>query len=669
MPDFFQGYELALAVAVLLIPLISFLLIILLGSRKEKIVGYLGTTLLGITFLIALILSLNLIIGDNVYYQLQWISLGEILSINVGMQLDELTGVMLIVVTFISFLVHMFSIGYMSGDDGYERYFGLLGLFTFAMLGIVLADNLLILFIFWELVGFSSYLLIGFWYKKPLAVQASKKAFLVNRIGDLGFLIAIMILWSDYGNVDFLFLKEINANDSFWMNVCGIGILCGVVGKSAQFPLQVWLPDAMEGPTPVSALIHAATMVAAGIFLLARVFAIFSPQVLDIIAAVGALTAFMGSIAAINQYDIKKVLAFSTISQLGYMVMGMGVGATGGAVFHLVTHAFFKACLFLSAGAIIHWMHQKSVVVDQKLDVQDMRSMGGLRKHVPLVFTTFLISALSLAGLPLFSGFMSKDAILAGVFQWALYRDNLFSIVIVVLAFGSIVLTAYYMTRQVFMIFFGEFRSEISSKIPNSNPIPVNMKLPLVLLAIGAIWVLFSFNPLSGADSWLITLFGSDFEKNISHNIHWITSIVAFVLSTVGIIAGYSKFRKWKENESESKLTRYINQLSINNWFLDHIYKITFVNLTLKIVEILKLIEIQFVDRLVNYVAIFQVVLSRIVGFGDKYVVDGMVHLTTSSIYRLGKVAKNIQGDQVQRYILTALISVILIVGVLLLVR
>ena len=665
MPDFSQGYELILATWILLTPLLSFVFTTLFKEQKHKTIGFITTFLAGITFLIAFILSVNLIHGDNVYQQIQWISLGSNLVFNIGMLLDELTGVMLVVVTFISFLVHIFSMGYMSGDLGYGRYFGLLGLFTFSMLGIILSDNLLLLFIFWELVGFTSYLLIGFWYEKPSAVKASKKAFIVNRIGDLGFIVAIMILWSESGSLHFLSLQQINIGDPFWMNLAGIGLLCGVMGKSAQFPLQVWLPDAMEGPTPVSALIHAATMVAAGIFLLARVFVMLSPQVLDIVAFIGAITAFMGAIAAIKQYDIKKVLAFSTISQLGYMVMGIGVGATGGAIFHLATHAFFKACLFLSAGAVTYWIHQGLQDADKKVDAQDMRSMGGLRKYLPLVFVTFSISAMSLVGLPFFSGFLSKDAILTGVLQWTLDHNNLLSILIVILAFGSVLLTGYYMTRQVIMVFFGNFRLEAFLNIKTNNALPFSMKFPLVLLALGSVWLLFSLHPLSGENSWLMILFGSDFEKAIAHNVHWTTSIIAFSLSLGGIGFSYFKFRKFKETESSSGLAKYVTQLSTNNWFLDHIYQITFVNSTMKIATLSRFVEIQFIDRIVNYIGILHVVLSRIIGLGDRYIVDGMVHLTTASIQKVGKIAKNMQGDQVQQYIITALISIILMVGIL----
>jgi NADH-quinone oxidoreductase subunit L len=657
MIDYFQGDLFALAMAVLLLPVSSFLLHAVIKAAPEKIVNVSSITLSGISFLLALLLSSIILLGDDVHLQQQWFTLGQGLTFNVGILLNDLTAVMLLVVTFVSFMVHIFSMGYMSGDSGYGRYFGLLGLFTFSMLGIVMADNLLLLFVFWELVGFTSYLLIGFWYAKPAAVQASQKAFIVNRIGDLGFVVAIMILWSEFGQLDFITLGQLSGDDAMWMDIAGIGLLCGVMGKSAQFPLQVWLPDAMEGPTPVSALIHAATMVAAGVFLLARIFLLLSPTVLDVIAMVGGITAFMGAIAAVSQHDIKKVLAYSTISQLGYMVMGIGVGATGGAVFHLVTHAFFKACLFLSAGAVIHWMHQ----LDHEADSQDMRSMGGLRKYLPTVFITFSISAMSLAGLPLLSGFLSKDAILTGVFQWALDSSNPLSLFIAVLAFGAVLLTAFYMTRQVMMVFMGESRSRMVIAIESNGSLPISMRLPLVLLGIGGTWLLFSINPLNGSDSWLMTLFASEFEKHIASSVHLMVSLVALFLSMLGIALGYLRFKNRPFDEKNKGLEHYFNQLSFNNWFLDRIYQHVWVDSVLKIARLFQFIEVQVVDRLVNYIGVGHIILGRIIGWGDRYVVDGMVHLTTSGVNKVGRIAMSVQGDNAQRYILTAVISMMII--------
>ena len=296
------------------------------------------------------------------------------------------------------------------------------------MIGIIFSSNLIMLFIFWELVGLSSYLLIGFWYEKDSAIKANKKAFLTNRIGDAGFMIGILILYTYTGNLDFDYLiqwfNSENSIPSSWTFVLGLGLFFGCVGKSAQFPLQVWLPDAMEGPTPVSALIHAATMVAAGIYLIARVFFILSDDVLLFIAYTGAITAFMGAIAACTQSDIKKVLAFSTISQLGYMVLALGVGAFDAALFHLVTHAFFKACLFLGSGSIIHSLHHLEHETDTHFDPQNMLLMGGLRKKMPLTFITYCIATAALVGVPLFSGFLSKDAILLATLDFGVYNNK-----------------------------------------------------------------------------------------------------------------------------------------------------------------------------------------------------------------------------------------------------
>ena len=410
--------ETVLLIALTLLVFLLCLLSALLSGVVLKGVwaGRISTAIVGIATVISCFLFMRIWPDRVENYGFTWIDLpGLDLAFSLSFWLNNIAVLLLCIVTFVSFLVHLYSLEYMKGEKGFARYYSFLGLFTLSMVGIVLADSLLTIFIFWELVGFSSYLLIGFWYNKESAAKASLKAFLVNRIGDAGFLIALMIIWSKAGTFNLIELKTILSisQPDVWWTIAGFGVLSGVIGKSAQFPLQIWLPDAMEGPTPVSALIHAATMVAAGIYLLARIYVLFDPVVLDVIAVIGALTAFMGAVAALTQTDIKRVLAFSTISQLGYMVLGMGVGAYGAALFHLTTHAFFKACLFLSAGAIIHALHEAQKDGNH-FDAQDMRFMGGLRKKMPITFAAFSISALALAGVPFFSGFLSKDAILNG---------------------------------------------------------------------------------------------------------------------------------------------------------------------------------------------------------------------------------------------------------------
>ena len=401
-----------------------------------------------------------------------WLSIGSF-DVDFGLKLDALSLMMLLIVTGVGSAIHIYSYGYMHDDPGFSRFFACLSLFTFSMLGIVLANNFLQLFIFWELVGVSSYLLIGFWFEKPSAADACKKAFLTNRLGDFGFMLGILMIWGLMGFLDFASLSQ----DLSWqanlgekeigLCIAGLLIFCGAMGKSAQFPLHVWLPDAMEGPTPVSALIHAATMVAAGVYMLCRVFFIFTPDALTVIAWIGGFTALLAALIAVQQNDIKRILAYSTLSQLGYMVMAVGLGGPTPAMFHLTTHAFFKALLFLGAGSVIHAMHHE----------QDIWKMGALRKKMPVTFWTFLVGTLALCGVPPFSGFYSKDAILAQ----ALHAHNypLFAVAVFVA-----VLTTFYMFRLFFVAFVGEPKTHEAGHAHES---PGVMIWPLRILAVMSI--------------------------------------------------------------------------------------------------------------------------------------------------------------------------------------
>ncbi len=399
-----------------------------------------------------------------------WLSAGQ-LEFEIGLRLDTLSLLMTLVVTGVASVIHIYSWGYMKGDPGFARFFGCLSLFTCSMLGIVLANNFLEMFIFWELVGVSSYLLIGFWFEKPSAADAGKKAFITNRIGDLGFLIGILMVWSLMGSLNFGELSDVKlANpDALGASatLAGLLIFCGALGKSAQFPLHVWLPDAMEGPTPVSALIHAATMVAAGVYMLCRVFFLLNASSLQVIAGIGGFTALMAALIAVQQNDIKRILAYSTLSQLGYMVMAVGLQGPTPAIFHLTTHAFFKALLFLGAGSVILAIHHE----------QDIWRMGGLRKKLPATFWTFLVGIVALAGVWPLSGFFSKDAILAQ----ALERGNY-----LLFALGVFVafLTSFYMFRLWFVVFLGGKRSEAAGHAHESRGV---ITWPLRLLAVMSI--------------------------------------------------------------------------------------------------------------------------------------------------------------------------------------
>ena len=466
----------------LLFPLLSAVAITLggpFGARRAAAKISIGAVAL--SFVASLILFLYLhLTGQPALAETSfpWLIIGKYgelnnLQFNLGLQLDTLSLVMMLVVTGVGLLIHIYSQGYLAGDPGYSRYFACLSLFTFSMLGIVLADNFLMMFIFWELVGISSYLLIGFWYHKPAAADACKKAFITNRIGDFGFLLGILLVWSVLGSVGFASLKLEAAHPNHFgpvATIAGLLIFCGAMGKSAQFPLHVWLPDAMEGPTPVSALIHAATMVAAGVYMLCRVYFLLSfpgSQALEIIGWIGGFTALLAALIAVQQNDIKRILAYSTLSQLGYMVMAVGSHGPTAAMYHLTTHAFFKALLFLGAGAVIHAMHHE----------QDIWQMGGLRKKLPVTFWTFLTGTLALCGVPFFSGFYSKDSILAQALKNGSY--GLFIIGVLVAA-----LTTFYMARLALVVFWGSARS---SAAEHPHEAPGVMLWPLRILAVPSV--------------------------------------------------------------------------------------------------------------------------------------------------------------------------------------
>src|SRR5512140_791334 len=458
-----QDTMMFIALTALLLPLLGFTLMIFFGKKLPKQGDWLETTMITSALLCALIVLVQKMVNyhdETLSLNFTWVDFQNVpgigpLKIVLGFSIDNLTAIMMVVVTLVSTLVHFFSIGYMQGDVRYSRYFAFLGLFSFSMLEIVLANNLFMLYVGWELVGICSYLLIGHWYEKKSASSAAIKAFVVNRIGDFGFLTGIMIMYATFHTFGLQEIFEgiksgvLPNGSQGWLTAAGILIFCGAVGKSAQFPLHVWLPDAMEGPTPVSALIHAATMVAAGVYLVARTFPLMTADALMVIAYVGAITAFISATIAIAQTDIKKVLAYSTVSQLGYMVMGLGVGAFTAGFFHLATHAMFNAGLFLGSGSVIHAMHHAlHHAGDHQTDAQDIRNMGGLRAKMPVTFWTFVIYTLAISDIPLTSGFLSKDEILAGTLVFSGLTGH---VIIPVIGFLVAGLTAFYMFRLVIL--------------------------------------------------------------------------------------------------------------------------------------------------------------------------------------------------------------------------
>ncbi|MEW6158958.1 MAG: NADH-quinone oxidoreductase subunit L [Verrucomicrobiota bacterium] len=470
----------------LFMPLLAAAAITLFTRRNGRLSAFLSIGAVGVAFLISVFVYVAVPMPEAgqppvpVRLAKSWINVPP-LQIDFSLGLDSLSMLMLLIVTGVGGAIHVYSYGYMRQDAGLSRYFACLSLFTFSMLGIVLADNFLFMFIFWELVGVSSYLLIGFWYERPSAADAAKKAFITNRLGDLGFLLGILLIWTVLGSLNFFDLAgKLNKNPQalgVYATLAGLLIFCGAMGKSAQFPLHVWLPDAMEGPTPVSALIHAATMVAAGVYMLCRVFFLFTaaqawPEslaflngitALEVIAWIGGITAFLAAVIAIQQNDIKRILAYSTLSQLGYMVMAVGLSGATPAMYHLTTHAFFKALLFLGAGSVIHGLHHE----------QDIWQMGNLKSKMPITFWTFLLATLALCGVPPFSGFFSKDAILAAAYE---HNILLFGLGVLVA-----VLTTFYMFRLVFVAFLGPAKSPAPDHAHES---PLVMTIPLMLLAV-----------------------------------------------------------------------------------------------------------------------------------------------------------------------------------------
>ena len=450
------------------------------------------------SFLLSLVVFANWPAGGAAQEtRVTWLAVGD-LQVDLGLRLDALSLLMLLVVTGVGGVIHIYSWGYLRDDPGVPRYYAGLSLFTFAMLGVVLANNFVLLFLFWELVGLSSYLLIGFWFDKPAAADAAKKAFLTTRLGDFGFLLGILLIWAALGSVHFATLAaKLSANPhALWTltTIAGLLIFCGAMGKSAQFPLHVWLPDAMEGPTPVSALIHAATMVAAGVFMLCRVYFLFTAEprwpddwawlsfsALDFIAWIGGITALLAALLAVQQDDIKRILAYSTLSQLGYMIMAVGLNGPTPAMFHLTTHAFFKALLFLGAGSVIVALHHE----------QNIWRMGGLRRKMPVTYWTFLAGTLALCGVPPFSGFFSKDAVLATAY---LHNKPLFGVAVLV-AF----LTTFYMFRLVFVVFTAHERSPAAKHAAES---PAILTLPLLALAVPSLLAGFW-----GIERWLGQVF------------------------------------------------------------------------------------------------------------------------------------------------------------------
>jgi len=587
------------------LPLASFVFTFLFGKRLGDNSHWVPIAAVLTSFSCALYAFSQVKNGHHVNQDLYtWISSGS-LSVSVGFLLDELTSVMLIVVTSISSLVHIYSTGYMKGEDGYYRFFSYLSLFTFSMLMLVLGNNFLQLFFGWEAVGLSSYLLIGFYYEKKSAADAGKKAFIVNRFGDFGFILGLFLIYASFGTLHYEpIFSNVNqiANQTFtflgttWYLPTAIALLlfCGAMGKSAQLPLHVWLPDAMEGPTPVSALIHAATMVTAGVFLVARCNPIFtlSMTALNVITIVGSITCLFAATIALTQTDIKRVVAYSTVSQLAYMFIACGVGAYGAGVFHLFTHAYFKALLFLGCGSIILGMHHE----------QEVKYMGGLKKYMPITYWTFLLASLSISGVPGFAGFFSKDEILAMAFASPVGAGK-FAWFIGTLVAG---MTAFYSFRLFLLIFHGEFRGTDKQKA-HLKESPKSVTIPLILLAIGAVTAGNFGIPaiLGGNANW-----GHFLEPVLGHALAHPSHATEYILMFMSVSAGaIGIFLAWKMYMKKPEMPKNIMErfptlykLSLNKYYVDEIYDFLIVKPALLLSRnvILNFFDIGIIDKVVN---------------------------------------------------------------------
>lgn len=621
---------------ILLLPLVSFLVLGLGGKQmSHRAAGFVGTASLGLTTLLSWVTAVSYFLTERLAdgtfptlmpYNFRWLPFTESLSIDMGILLDPISIMMLVVISTVSLMVHIYSMGYMKGERGFQRYYAFLSLFTMSMLGLVVATNIFQMYLFWELVGVSSYLLIGFYYTKPAAIAASKKAFIVTRFADLGFLIGILIYGYYTGTYGFFAVGAEVPDMAVKMIPLSLGLMfIGGAGKSAMFPLHIWLPDAMEGPTPVSALIHAATMVVAGVYLVARMFPLFityAPEVLHIVAYVGAFTALYAAVVACVQTDIKRVLAFSTISQIGFMMVALGVctssnpheGGLGymASLFHLFTHAMFKALLFLGAGSIIHAVHSN-----------EMSAMGGLRKYMPITHCTFLIACLAIAGIPPFSGFFSKDEILVACFAFAPIMGWIMTIIAA--------MTAFYMFRLYYGIFWGK-PCETSHLVPHESPL--SMTFPLMVLAV--ITCVAGFIPFGQ--------FVSANGEAYSIHLDWCVAATSVAVAVLAILLATYMY-KGKEQPVAVALKRRFYALwnaAYHRFYIDDIY--------------------QFITHKIVFGCI-----CRPIAWWDRHVIDGFFDFLAWGANAAGEEVRGLQNGRVQQYVFIFLLGTLSLILLLIL--
>jgi NADH-quinone oxidoreductase subunit L len=631
---------------ILLLPVAALAVNVLVTRPNPRWSGYVSIAAIGTAFLLSLWVLDSVIAKDGhplPFQTHEWLKTtpptGSALIVNLGLRVDGLTAIMLVVVTSVSLLVQIYSQGYMEGDGGYSRYFAYMSLFTASMLGLILVDSILIVYVFWELVGLCSYLLIGFWFHKPSASRAAMKAFLVTRLGDVGFLLAIILIYVKTGTFDISQIQSLAVTGALSVNVLtvfALGVFAGAAGKSAQFPLHVWLPDAMEGPTPVSALIHAATMVAAGVYLVARLYPVFAAadNARLTVAAIGGTTALMAALIGLVMTDIKRVLAYSTISQLGYMMLAIGVGGYVAAIFHLLTHAYFKALLFLGSGSVNH-----------STNTFDMRKMGGLRKYMPWTYATFMLASLSLAGLFPLAGFWSKDEILTDawhdhqVFFW--------------LALSVVFLTSFYMFRAIFMTFEGEYQGGEAPEHDGHGADPAHphespwvMVAPLAVLAVPAALIGFA-NINGGIEHLLGGALPAPAEEALRNTkFNWPIALGSTAVALAGIGSAWLFYgAKVLSSERVGAALRPLQTLLERKYYLDDVY------------------EGVIVER-VAYGAV-----AAFLAWFDANIVDGIVNGVATSMRVTSSGLRLLQTGQVQVYGVLGLLGIVLAGGLIFMVH
>ncbi|MDD4878939.1 MAG: NADH-quinone oxidoreductase subunit L [Candidatus Omnitrophica bacterium] len=610
-----------------LFPFIAFAINILFGRRLKKTSALVSIAASSIALVIAAATFIGNLNGEGSYAVAKWIFLNG-LPLDFGVIIDPLTCMMLLVVTVVGTLIQIYSMGYMRDDARFSRFFAYMSLFMGSMLGLLLADNFVMLYIFWEGVGLCSYLLISFWFERPAAARAGMKAFITTRIGDTGLLVGILLLFFATKTLYFKDLAGMAIND-VTLTAVGILIFCGAIGKSAQFPLHVWLPDAMEGPTPVSALIHAATMVAAGVYLIARCYGLFISHHIALVsvAYIGAITAFMAASIALVNNDIKRILAYSTISQLGLMMLGLGVGGYEAGTFHLMTHAFFKALLFLCAGSIIHSIHVED---SPEAHTQDIRKMGGLFPKMKITGTTLIIAGLAIAGIPPLSGFWSKDELLSEVI------NSGHPILFAAAALTSL-MTAFYIFRLIFLVLFGKPRPGV-----RAHESPYVMTIPLVILAVFSVFAGF-FRPI---------------------HVDYLTMGVSTAIAAIGIGLAYSFYILNNKILSADIRARFgfLYRLLSNKYYIDEIYETVFIRPCFRLAEHAAKFDLGVVDGAVNLTAYITVAVSRIQSWFDLYIVDGIVNMVANITWLCSAILRRLQTGLVQNYILIAFFGLAIII-------